>query len=350
MTPENIRRFLVYKDKKGKTQVHATECEHLGSHGLKKCGCPRRLAWGTVESTVGQVRALLQKLGRGDSWDEARGQGNPAYAQSVSDYLKVTKQEMSAAHVTPKQAKPLFLGKLEKVCDFLGREFACDALGTQEKFICLRDRAFLSLQFCAGDRAGDLCKMVAQEVKRLPEQGGLLVKHTQGKTTSVTDPKAFVVRRCANSTVCPVTNLEVYVQEAGRMGVDLTVGFLFRKASGKGRVLDLPITYDVAYDRLKHYLVTLGIYEGETPHSVRGGCAVTMRLTGAAQGIEDLQRHVGWRSGAMPVRYSRAGQAHNMDTSKRLQGAIDGHSVVTAHEAEGLYAGETYEHLPLAFS
>ena len=41
---QNIRRFLVHKDRKGRTQTHGKDCKHLGAHGLKDCECPRRLA------------------------------------------------------------------------------------------------------------------------------------------------------------------------------------------------------------------------------------------------------------------------------------------------------------------
>lgn len=339
----------MHKDRLGKTQFHVTNCEYLGLQGLKGCGCPRRLAAGTVESIIGSLKAIFKRIGRGDSWDEARACGNPAYAQSVEEYLRVMQKEMSESRVIPRQAKPLFLSKLEKVGGFIARELEIPNLDAKERFLLLRDRAFLTLQFHAGDRAGDLCRMVAQEVKRLPEGAGFSIKRTQGKTASSAVARTCVIRSCANKAVCPVVGLEALVNGAMELGVDLRTGFLFRKIGAGQMVLELPITYDVAYDRLRLYLVTLGIYEGETPHSLRGGCAVTMRLTGAAKGVEDLQQHIGWRSSAMPMRYSRAKKAQDMSVSSRLQKAIDGESTVTAREAEELYAGEAHDGLPSAF-
>lgn len=43
-TPNDIRRFLVWKDSKGKTMVHNINCENLGLKGNFECGCPNRVA------------------------------------------------------------------------------------------------------------------------------------------------------------------------------------------------------------------------------------------------------------------------------------------------------------------
>jgi len=39
-SPDDIWKFLVWKDRLGKTQVHATGCPHLGKKGITLCGCP----------------------------------------------------------------------------------------------------------------------------------------------------------------------------------------------------------------------------------------------------------------------------------------------------------------------
>ena len=39
-TSLDICRFLVFKDSKGKTQVHKTGCPHLGQRGIFSCQCP----------------------------------------------------------------------------------------------------------------------------------------------------------------------------------------------------------------------------------------------------------------------------------------------------------------------
>ena len=73
----DVCRFLVWKDKGGKTQVHHSSCPHLGLHGVKPCQCPIRLSHKTVDSLIGKLRALFQSAGRHGDWNLALGLGNP---------------------------------------------------------------------------------------------------------------------------------------------------------------------------------------------------------------------------------------------------------------------------------
>jgi hypothetical protein len=56
----------------------------------------------------------------------------------------------------------------------------------------------------------------------------------------------------------------------------MTKGYLFRIVSENGSLLDKPVSYSVVYQRLRHYLTTLGIYDGETPHSSATQVAITV--------------------------------------------------------------------------
>ena len=55
-TPEDIRKFLIFKEKNGKTQLHDDKCQFRTNHGLQSCHCPRTwrssqliLWWGKLE-------------------------------------------------------------------------------------------------------------------------------------------------------------------------------------------------------------------------------------------------------------------------------------------------------------
>jgi len=85
-----------------------------------------------------------------------------------------------------------------------------------------------------------------------------------------------------------------FMKFAKLYNVDLTKGYLFRTVSDSGRVLDKPVTYSVVYERLRYYLLCLGVYEGETPHSFRSGCAITMALSGSVETADQMMRHIGW--------------------------------------------------------
>ena len=106
VTPRDLCRFLVFKDKTGKTQVHRNDCAHLGQRGYHGCGCPVRLSYKTVDSYIGKLRSIFHAIGRDGEWDMRLGLGNPAADKSVKDYLRLITAEQLQARITPKQATP----------------------------------------------------------------------------------------------------------------------------------------------------------------------------------------------------------------------------------------------------
>ena len=110
-TPRDICRFLVYKDKSGKTQVHKNGYIYLGKKGSFKCGWPLRLSYNTVDSYIGKLRAIFHAVGRRVVWDLRLGLGNPAADSSVKDYLRLVTTEQLQVRVTPRQATPFFVDK-----------------------------------------------------------------------------------------------------------------------------------------------------------------------------------------------------------------------------------------------
>jgi hypothetical protein len=87
VTPRNLCRFLIYKDKNGKTQVHGNACSFLGQRGVHSCKCPMHLSYKTVDSYIGKLRAIFHTMGRDGEWDKWLCLGNPAADKLVKDYL-----------------------------------------------------------------------------------------------------------------------------------------------------------------------------------------------------------------------------------------------------------------------
>ncbi len=58
--------------------------------------------------------------------------------------------------------------------------------------------------------------------------------------------------------------------------MDLREGLLLRPSNAAGMVVDQPFTGDAANARLKLYLREMDIYQGETGHGFRAGCAITL--------------------------------------------------------------------------
>lgn len=306
-TPDDIRRFLVWKDQCGKSQVHKIDCRFLGNKGLFDCNCPVRLASGTVSLMINRLVNIFHEMGCERSWNMALGLGNPAASSQVKDYLKIIQEEQARAHLVPKQAKPIFLTKVKAIVGYIGGRLSMSSVSVRERYILLRDQAWFKLQFFAGDRAGDLANLVAQEVKWLRDYSGFVFNHTFGKTLRGGKRRSnmFVVKRCDDKVICPVVGLQDFVSGCKDLGVDLSCGYLFRVVTEGARVLDQPVSYSVVYDRLRVYLRKLGADEGETPHSFRAGCAVTLAMSGSVSEVGQIMRHVGWFGEGSAEYYSR---------------------------------------------
>lgn len=114
---------------------------------------------------------------------------------------------------------------------FIEAELGSYGLKTPERYVLLRDQAFLKLQFFAGDRASD---------------------------------NTFATRRVKNTHLFPVKALDDYISVAALFDIYMTIGFLFRLLhSTKQNVLEEPLTYSAIYKRLEMYLNVLGINEGK---------------------------------------------------------------------------------------
>ncbi|XP_052081252.1 uncharacterized protein LOC127719278 [Mytilus californianus] len=250
-----------------------------------------RIASGTVSSLASQLKVIFDSFGRKGEWTESGviKFGNPVSSTIVKHYLEAVKLEQAVAHVPIVQAKPIFLDKLKKISVYITEQLNDHTLKPGKRFVYLRDRAFFTLQFFAGDRASDL----------------VLFRHTVGKTLGNGKINEFVISPVSDKLICPVENLNQYVSGAEEMDIDLSVGYLFRTLDpSHSRVIESPVSSSGMGIRLQLYLKDLNIFEGETIHGIRGGCAITMMSSGIAS-FKEIMEHVGWLSKRSLDRYSR---------------------------------------------
>lgn len=105
------------------------------------CGCPKRLAAGTVQSLVGQSKTLFESKGGGKTYDEAKQQGNPACSLEVKKYFKAIQQEQALAKTDIKRAKPIFFDKLQKMAEPFVSQLHSTGNSLATRYILLRDKA-----------------------------------------------------------------------------------------------------------------------------------------------------------------------------------------------------------------
>ena len=165
-TAQDIVKFLISKDKSGRTVVHSLSCSK------RDCSCPKRLAAGSVDSTLGRLRAIFNKLGRAND-------SNPVTHPLVKDYLKFVREEQAGLAITPSQAVPLFFGKFQRLIAHL-RDLCSSSvsLSSAGKYILVRDATFFSVDFFTGDRASDLGRLQSCNVFRLRDRESFLLRFT----------------------------------------------------------------------------------------------------------------------------------------------------------------------------
>ena len=272
----------------------------LGRH---PCQCPSRLAAGTVDSLIGKLRSIFRSLGRSNGWDDFSCQGNPVIHHSIKSYLKSIQLEQAQARTPSKQATPLFLDKFLRIVRYLRTLLIDPNLSSLDRYLYTRDLAFFTLSFSSGGRASDLGRLYTIDILQSPNHESLIIHQRIGKTLRGKNTRVTPVLRMSNQAICPVANLRYYVSVCRALGISLIPGFLFRSTSPSGGIKDQPFLHHAVQARLHTYLVQLGIYEGETPHSFRSGTAIILRLLGASK--DQVARHIGWQSTRMVDHYTQ---------------------------------------------
>ena len=285
-----------------KTKVHDDGCPHQGrtSKNAPTCNCPRRLAFKTVDSYIGQLRPILR--------DHLEASGttlsdtltpNPTAHASVKRYLKAVTEEQLKAWANPKQAEPLFIGELVALCQVITDKLHSPGTDPVHLYIHARDLACFKLHFLSGDWLSDLSHIKAAEILRFPNDKGILFNHVFGKTLWSGDSRVFAVGRHPNTAICPVKALDDYISICTGLKISVHSGPLFRTAQGN-IVLPEPFSTDATEAHLKSYLEAAGISH-KTLYSFRCGGTITMALTGSA--LDDIIEHVGWKSHRMARHY-----------------------------------------------
>ena len=305
-TPDDIRKYLIFKEKGGKTQLHNTSCHFRGTHGLKSCECPRTLAYKSVDSLLGKIRALFRDEGRSGEWNAMLLTGNPASSHLLKRHQQAVSQEQAGANISVKQATPLMFNKLGKLCRHLSYRVTVEE-NQISKFLYARDLSYISILCNSGSRGSDLGLLTAEKCFEIPDSNGFFVSQTAGKIATLDNPRNFVVLPSKDSDICPVRNLKIYVSVAKELGVRLDRGYIFRiKDKESKQIVNQPVSSSCMSERLKLHLKGLNLYDGETSHSSRRGCAITLRMLGVSD--EGINEHIGWSSNKMVNHYASIGR------------------------------------------
>ena len=339
-TPDDVGKFLFFRDSRGRTQVHSGGCSFLGQPGFKDCGCRVGLAAGTIDSMIGKLRAFFNCQGRVNAYSPSDLLSNPCNAVFVKDWLKSAYKEQRLARITPRQAPPIFSTHLRLLAAEIARRIA--SLPSQsplfpEKFCLFRDRCFFLIQWFAGDRAGDLGNAVGREVSR-HSTGALVLNHTIGKTIRQNGSQTLIVPCIPeDALICPVAAFDAYVALCLSHGIDLKGGYLFPPLRRPllNSLRNAPFTSDRATKRIRTY-ISDDILPHVTAHGARAGCVTTLLLLGASS--EEAMDHCRWASERVFKQYHQLQRVMRVEnSSNRLRVGVLASGVDSADAAASFY-------------
>lgn len=304
-SPEDLRMFIVFKEKNGRTKIHSKTCEYRGIAGRSTCQCPVTMAVKSVDSLIGKIRAIFRDYGRSGEWNPMLGSGNPAAAPLIKKHLQCVEVEQTSAEIVNKQAVPFMFDKLARLCRHLNYKCYVER-DPVSKFLYARDCSYFSILSHTGGRGGDMAILTASRIFELPQKQGIVISQIAGKTVKLDSPNNIVILPSKDPDICPVKHLSRYLCTASEMGLDLSQGYLFRIRDVKSKaILDKPVNSSLMTERLRTHLQAIKLYAGETTHSGRRGLAITLRMLGMTD--TSINSHIGWGSSGMINHYANVG-------------------------------------------
>lgn len=314
-SPADVVNFLIWRDQFGTTTSHSRSCSDRASVN-GKCSCHKGLSAGTIRNNIGKLITIFKHNGRSSPWNDELNLGNPATHVSVKEYHSLVLEEQTIARTFPKQAVPFFMDKLVSLTSFLRNCMQQPGVKPSQLYILARDLAFFSIDFFSGDRGSDLGRVLVSDVLTTPANNAFIFNQVFGKTLRGNGSNVFAIKEIPGSSVCPVANLKCYLSVSKAAGINLNPGFLFRSTDHHGYVTDKPFIGTAVANRLRKHLTALSINAGETMHSFRSGCSITLSLLGVP--YSTIAEHVGWKSVNTAIHYSQCDKVLTMNDASSI--------------------------------
>lgn len=230
--------------------------------------------------------------------------------------------EQAEAHVTPKQAVPIFSDKMRWLANEITRRMLVLTKAKEtsfvQRYILHRDLAFFLCMWWAGDRAADLGRTKTCEITRLDDRD-LLFNHTIGKTVREGDSSLIIIPKLDGEDLDPAGAVARMVDLTHEHGYNLMDGYLFRPSSPSRRgLVNKPFTGNNPSNRLKVYFSVSPDSSDVAlrAHGGRAGVAATLRLLGATD--QQVMDHCRWATSQTYRHYTRVERVSRRETTVRL--------------------------------
>ena len=238
------------------------------------------------------INTLKLRLAALAQWHAEHGFADPTRAPLVRKVFKGIKAVHPAME---KQAEPLQITHLSRVCDWFDAEIAKPDLNKATRLRYLRDRALVLLGFWRGFRGDELMRLRVEHIRVVPGEG-MICFLPRSKGDRQNEGNSFKVP--ALSRLCPVTAVGDWIATAG-----LTQGPLFRSVNRWGKVNTAPLHENSFIPLLRRMFTDAGLESPErySGHSLRRGFAGWANDNG--WDVKALMEYVGWKDVHSAMRY-----------------------------------------------
>ncbi|WAR26369.1 hypothetical protein MAR_012073 [Mya arenaria] len=262
------RKFLVYKERYGRTHLHTADCHFKAIPERNSCNCSLMLAEKSVDSLIEKLQVLFRDMVRSVEWNPVFYTGNPAAGLLLKRHLKNGTDHIFV-HLTGDRASDLGQLTLKRVFwenSFITQSKNVVVFNSKDESIC----SVIYLQNYITFAETIVVDLTCDYLFRL------LVKDKSAYNVAITTTSGAI----NDESICSVIYLQNYITFAETIVVDLTCGYLFRllvKDKSAKHISEKQVTATVILVRKKSHLKAINLYDGELAHSPRRGCAIALR-------------------------------------------------------------------------
>jgi Protein of unknown function (DUF640) len=291
VTPETVLAYLMSKDGRGLTVVHALECRNLGKGTLAAdctVGCAKRASAASISAKFGTLKGLFRDQVSDLTWT-ATG-GNPCKSPLVAGFVKRTELEQLGAQVSTVQAPLITVAEFRKIWDSVSlASRSAKATGeVAEASKSALTGLLLTLMWHSGLRCNDALRILSQSVYWSASQDSsgrcgierasyLIVEVGVTKTGRKSNQaRTLTFPRDGEKYSLPNT-WELTVATLTGCGFRMEPGKLFRSPKLSGAMRDrkwgATFSWDSVAATINHHCILTGLSTEITPQSFHGSHA-----------------------------------------------------------------------------
>jgi integrase len=328
--PDTAVTYLAYLSatSRSKSKTHTSTCLNFRSPTPPElqhpCDCKTSLRAASLKQHRYTAQANMRDRGRERPYDPQTGTGNPFRSAAVDRFIDAVESQQTDAAVSRQTPRFFTDEEIRRLLDTALHEYASNS-AAGDKLLALRDlrnALIIALGHALMDRGADLVRLRMSQLIRhdteTPQRVDVLKSRSKTvRTVGEISPAVSIIS--SGDQYCVNRLLRAYVRAAGRLGIDVETGYLFRKIRLQAYKGTPPCmsTDMISTAEFRAQLMGLCLRAGVPPagiHAIRRGKARALSLAGAP--VAEIKVHGGWKTIAMTNHYSGAAKPF---TTKRAK-------------------------------